>query len=161
MKPVRRMCLFAMLLGVASGLVAAPAAADEDTAQCACLVAPVADPAAAGIIVSADGEVFLAGPDGLMIVGAGTALPVDSQMSTGPLSVASISVGDACELEIGPSTAVSVSELADGNLCVSAISDELVTGAIPGPSGAAVAAILATKAAAIGAALGLFHPISN
>lgn len=138
-----------------------PAVAQSQSGQCACVVAPVADPAAAGSVVSADGDVFLAGPDGLMIVGAGALLPVDGQMSTGPLSTASISVGDNCELEIGPSTAVTVAEQADGNLCVRAISDELVTGAIPGPGGAAVAALLATKAAAISAALGLLHPISN
>lgn len=138
-----------------------PAAAQSQSEQCACIVAPVADPAAAGAVIAADGDVFLAGPDGLMIVGAGTPLPVDAQMSTGPLSIASISVGDSCNLEIGPSTEVSVIEQADGNLCVRAISDELITGAIPGPSGAAVAVLLATKAAAISAALGLLHPISN
>jgi len=154
-----RVC--AMLLGLAPGLVVLPAAAQDRSEQCACIVAPVADPAAAGSVVTANGDVFLAGPDGLLIVGAGAPLPADAQMSTGPLSTASISVGDGCELEIGPSTAVSVLEQADGNLCVRAISDELVTGAIPGPSGGAVAVLLATKAAAISAALGLLHPISN
>jgi hypothetical protein len=146
----------------AQSLVAAPALAEQEAAaDCVCVVAG----GTVGTVTGATGWVKLNGDVGLVDATTNAPLSVGSVLQTGVAGSASATVGPDCNVNVASLTKMSISPMADGNMCVRLTSDAPTApvvdggGAIGSLAVAGGAAVLAGTLVVVG--LGQEAPVSQ
>jgi hypothetical protein len=101
--------------------VAAPAMAQGAGADCVCVVAG----GTVGTVTGATGWVKLNGDVGLVDATANAPLSVGSVLQTGAAGSASATIGAGCNVTVAALSKMSISPMADGNMCVRLTSEAL------------------------------------
>lgn len=115
---VRMVAICGLSVAVSVPLLAAStgALAAGDNPDCACLLSTPPSPPL-GSISAANGDVFKTGVSGLERAEAGSPINVDDVVSTGAKSSATLLFGEDCQLALGASAQVTITQAGE-NLCV-------------------------------------------